>query len=66
MSPPDDASPWRIEAFASSLTAAAPNTVLAYRRDVAAFVTWAERLGLDGPAAVDRRALRRAYSRVVR
>ena len=25
--PPDDASPWRIEAFASSLTAAAPNTV---------------------------------------
>lgn len=50
---------WRIEEFAASLTAAAPNTVLAYRRDVAAFVDWAERLGLTDPAGVDRKALRR-------
>lgn len=50
---------WRIEAFAASLTAAAPNTVLAYTRDISAFVSWAERLGLAGPEAVDRKVLRR-------
>src|SRR4051794_28178872 len=56
--PPPD-SPWRIEAFVASLTAASPNTVTAYRGDVAAFVEWAERLGLAGPEGVDRKVLRR-------
>jgi site-specific recombinase XerD len=50
---------WHVDAFLASLTAAAPNTVLAYRRDVDAFVDWAERLGLAGPASVDRKVLRR-------
>jgi len=54
--PPD---PWRREAFLSSLTAASPNTVDAYGRDLVGFVTWAERLELGGPEAVDRRVLRR-------
>jgi integrase/recombinase XerC len=34
-------------------------TVEAYARDLRAFTTWATRLGLDDPAAVDRRTLRR-------
>jgi integrase/recombinase XerC len=51
--------PWRVEAFLASLTAASPNTILAYRRDVEAFVEWAERLGLEGPEGVDRKTLRR-------
>jgi integrase/recombinase XerC len=50
---------WRIDEFAASLTAASPNTIQAYRRDVEAFVDWAERLELTGPAAVDRKVLRR-------
>jgi len=41
-----------VEEFARSLTAAAPSTVEAYRRDLAAFVTWAERLGLSSPGDV--------------
>ena len=55
----DPSAVWQIDAFASSLTAAAPNTVVAYTRDIAAFVTWAERGGLTGPSAVDRKVLRR-------
>jgi len=51
--------PWYEEDFASSLTSASPNTVAAYRGDVAAFVEWAERGGLTGPGAVDRLLLRR-------
>ncbi len=51
--------PWAIDEFAKSLTAVAPSTVTAYRRDVTSFVTWAERAGVDGPAAVDRIKLRR-------
>lgn len=50
---------WEIERFAESLTAASPNTVAAYRRDMASFVEWAGRLGVDDPAAVDRTSLRR-------
>lgn len=50
---------WQLDDFCRSLTAAAPNTVEAYRRDVAGFVEWATRAGLDGPAAVDRVRLRR-------
>jgi len=50
---------WQVEPFLASLTAASANTVLAYRGDVEAFVVWAERLGLDAPAQVERKALRR-------
>ena len=55
----DHDSPWRVDGFVASLTAASPNTRSAYRRDVEAFVVWAERLELAGPAAVDRKVLRR-------
>jgi len=48
-----------VEEFARSLTAAAPSTVEAYRRDLAAFVTWAERLGLSSPGDVQRTTIRR-------
>jgi integrase/recombinase XerC len=48
-----------VEEFARSLTAAAPSTVEAYGRDLAAFVTWAERLGLDSPGDVQRTTIRR-------
>jgi site-specific recombinase XerD len=51
--------PWRVEDFAQSLTGCAPATVAAYRRDIEAFATWAERSGLSGPDGVDRRLLRR-------
>jgi site-specific recombinase XerD len=54
--------PWRQVAFESSLQSVSANTVAAYRGDLAAFVEWAERLGLDGPAAVDRKSLRRYVS----
>jgi integrase/recombinase XerC len=50
---------WRREAFLASLTSASDNTVLAYGRDVDAFITWGQRLGLDGPAGADRKTLRR-------
>ena len=54
--------PWAVDDFVASLTAASDNTRAAYRRDVASFVDWAERGGLDGPDAVDRRRLRRYLS----
>jgi integrase/recombinase XerC len=50
---------WRVEEFARSLTAAAPSTVEAYGRDVAAFLAWAERLGLRSPGEVERTTVRR-------
>lgn len=50
---------WHLEEFCRSLTAVAPSTVEAYRRDLASFTTWAERGGIDGPASVDRQLLRR-------
>src|SRR5947207_2293276 len=53
---------WHAEEFLRSLTAAAPNTVVAYRRDVEAFLDWAERADLQGPEAVDRLLLRRYLS----
>jgi integrase/recombinase XerC len=55
----DEASAWCVDAFLASLTAASANTVAAYRRDVEAFVGWAGRRRLTGPAQVDRRVLRR-------
>ena len=50
---------WRQEGFARSLTDVAPATALVYTKDVAAFLTWAERAGLAGPEAVTRLVLRR-------
>lgn len=50
---------WHLDDFARSLTDLAPATVTAYRRDVGAFVDFAERHGLRGPDGVDRRVLRR-------
>jgi site-specific recombinase XerD len=50
---------WHLDSFSRSLTGAAPGTVEAYGRDLAAFVTWAERGGLRGPDVIDRLLLRR-------
>ena len=51
--------PWELGAFVAGLTAAAPATVHAYRRDLEDFTAWAGEQGIDGPAAVDRKVLRR-------
>lgn len=50
---------WEVPGFLASLTAAADNTVAAYRRDLADFTRWAERRGVVSPGDVDRRLLRR-------
>jgi site-specific recombinase XerD len=50
---------WHLDEFCRSLTAVAPSTVEAYRRDLASFTAWAERAGVDGPSAVERQMLRR-------
>src|SRR5438132_6574443 len=50
---------WHEGEFLRSLTAVAPNTVAAYRRDIAAFCEWADRGDVAGPEAVDRLLLRR-------
>ena len=50
---------WEQEGFVRSLSSLSANTVAAYRRDVADFVTWAERARLAGPADVDHVVLRR-------
>ena len=51
--------PWRCDEFVTSLTSVSANTVAAYRSDLASFIEWAERAGVDGPTDVDRRMLRR-------
>ena len=50
---------WLVDDFLSGLTDAAPSTVDAYGRDVAGFVTFAERAGARQPAEVDRVLVRR-------
>jgi site-specific recombinase XerD len=50
---------WEHEAFLRSLSSLSANTVAAYGRDVADFLTWAERADLSGPAEVDHVVLRR-------
>lgn len=50
---------WEVDAFVTSLTSAAPATVVAYRSDVGAFIEWAGRAGIAGPGSVDRLVLRR-------
>jgi len=50
---------WHLDDFLRGLTDAAPATVVAYRRDVEAFVEFAGRSDIDDPAHVDRKQLRR-------
>jgi site-specific recombinase XerD len=50
---------WDVEGFVASLTGASPHTCKAYESDLRQFVTWAERGGAAGPAAVDHLVLRR-------
>ncbi|MGH9071367.1 MAG: tyrosine-type recombinase/integrase [Acidimicrobiales bacterium] len=50
---------WELEEFTRSLSEVAPATVTAYRSDLEAFVTWAERGGTTGPEQVERLTLRR-------
>jgi integrase/recombinase XerC len=54
--------PWKRHEFEASLHGSAPNTVQAYRGDLAGFVVWVERLGVLDPTAVDRKVLRRYVS----
>ncbi len=50
---------WDPEAFSRSLAGQSPATRRAYAGDLDAFVVWAERAQVAGPAAVDRILLRR-------
>lgn len=50
---------WQVDDFERSLTDVSAATVIAYRRDVDAFVVWASRAQLDGPEAITRLLLRR-------
>jgi integrase/recombinase XerC len=50
---------WNVDAFSRSLGGLSPETVRAYDGDVRAFVEWADRGGVTGPADVDRLLLRR-------
>ena len=49
---------WNLETFDTSLTALAASSRAVYRRDLDAFVEWAERSGTDGPEHVGRAELR--------
>ncbi|MBX3285426.1 MAG: tyrosine recombinase [Actinobacteria bacterium] len=49
---------WEFDAFLGSLTAAAPATIDAYRRDLVDFTRWAADRQVDAPTEVDRRVLR--------
>jgi integrase/recombinase XerC len=49
---------WQIEEFVRSLTNASPNTILAYRSDLEAFVEWAAALEIADPKRVSRLTLR--------
>ena len=50
---------WHEREFLASLTSVAPRTLEAYGSDLAGFVTWAGRGGVDDPRGVDRTLLRR-------
>ncbi len=49
---------WEIEGFLSSMTAAAPATVNAYRSDLVDFTRWAAETEITEPSLVTRRVLR--------
>ena len=48
-----------IDAFTGSLTGVSPATARVYRRDLVAFVTWLDEVGVGEFSAVDRRVVRR-------
>jgi len=50
---------WQLDGFVASLTAAAPTTTSAYRRDLERFQRWAIAQGTAAPEGVDRMLLRR-------
>jgi integrase/recombinase XerC len=50
---------WNVDAFSRSLGGLSPETVRAYNGDIRAFVEWADRGGVTGPADADRLLLRR-------
>lgn len=50
---------WQVDDFEAGLTDVSPSTVRAYVHDVSAFVDFAGRLHLDGPADVTRQHVRR-------
>ena len=50
---------WDVDGFLAALTAAAPATLDAYRRDLLHFIAWGRSEGIDAPTQVDRRTLRR-------
>lgn len=50
---------WHLDDFVSSLLSVATSTRALYRRDLDAFVVWAERLEHEGPETLDRTVLRR-------
>jgi integrase/recombinase XerC len=54
--------PWRIDDFASALTALSSNTVDSYTSDLRAFAEWCGRSGVTDPAAVKRTTIRRYLS----
>lgn len=49
---------WNLDGFVVSLTAAAPNTVSAYQRDVRIFVEWVGRSGVNSPVHVTKAHIR--------
>lgn len=49
---------WNLDGFVVSLTAASPNTVSAYHRDVRLFVEWVDRHGVTAPAQVTKQHIR--------
>lgn len=58
----------RVEDYLSRLSAErglSPNTIAAYRRDLAQFFDFCQRLGLDSVGSVDRRVVRRFQAQLV-
>lgn len=53
---------WQLDDFKLSLTSTGSATAVAYLSDLAAFMEWAGRGGIEGPSGVDRRMLRRYIS----
>ena len=49
---------WNLDGFVVSLTAASPNTVSAYQRDVRLVVEWGDRHGVQAPTQVTKQHIR--------
>ncbi len=54
-----DTSAWMVDEFIASLTRAADNTRIAYRRDISSFAEWAARSGVARPGEVGKLLVRR-------